>query len=123
AAILTGAVLASVGLAGIGFLASNWATLTLFVATGTLSFAFMDPGLAILISGSVDDGRHGLAFGTKEASIPAATLTAGLAVPLIALTLGWRWALALGTIPLAILAWALPRLGEVRPQIPGGGAA
>lgn len=123
AALLTGAALASIGLAGIGFLAFDWLTLTLFVAIGTIAFAFMDPGLAILISGSVDRNRHGLAFGTKEASIPAATLTAGLAVPLIALTMGWRWALALGLIPLALLAWALPRLGEVRPQIPGGGAA
>lgn len=120
AAIVTGAVLASIGLAGIGLLAADWATLTLFAGIGTLSFAFMDPGLAILISSSVDERRHGLAFGTKEASIPAATLTAGLAVPFIALTLGWRWALALGVIPLAILTVALPRVNQARPRIAGG---
>src|SRR5690606_12805542 len=58
AALLTGAALASIGLAGIGFLAFDWLTLTLFVAIGTIAFAFMDPGLAILISGSVDRNRH-----------------------------------------------------------------
>src|SRR5690606_11387157 len=48
--------------------------------------------------------RQGLAFGVKEASIPAATLAAGIAVPTIALTVGWRWAFAIGLIPwLAIL--------------------
>lgn len=35
--------------------------------------------------------RQGLAFGIKQAAIPVSTLLAGLAVPLIALTVGWRW--------------------------------
>ena len=40
--------------------------------------------------------RLGLSFGIKQAAIPVATLLAGLAVPAIALTVGWRWAYVIG---------------------------
>jgi MFS family permease len=39
--------------------------------------------------------RQGLSFGVKQAAIPVSTLLAGLAVPAVALTLGWRWAFVL----------------------------
>jgi MFS family permease len=39
--------------------------------------------------------RQGLSFGVKQAAIPASTLLAGLAVPAVALTVGWRWAFVL----------------------------
>lgn len=109
--VLVGAALSSTALAGIALAARSWTALALFLALAGLSFAFVDPGLAILITGSVTPRSHGLAFGIKEASIPAATLAAGLAVPSVALTLGWRWAFAMGAIPLAILLTLLPRLG------------
>jgi len=38
--------------------------------------------------------RQGLAFGIKQAAVPAATLLAGLALPALGLTLGWRAAFA-----------------------------
>jgi predicted MFS family arabinose efflux permease len=110
--VLVGAALSSTALAGIAFAAHSWGSLALFLAVAGLSFAFVDPGLAILITSSVTSRSHGLAFGIKEASIPAATLAAGLAVPSIALTLGWRWAFAVGLIPLTILLALLPRLGS-----------
>ncbi len=40
--------------------------------------------------------RLGLSFGIKQAAIPVATLLAGLAVPAVALTVGWRWAYVIG---------------------------
>lgn len=51
--------------------------------------------------------RQGLAFGVKQSAVPLATLLAGLALPLVGLTLGWRFAftgaavLALGYVGLA----------------------
>ena len=39
--------------------------------------------------------RQGLSFGLKQAAIPMATLLAGVSVPALALTLGWRWAFGL----------------------------
>ncbi|WP_142060003.1 MFS transporter [Pseudonocardia kunmingensis] len=58
--------------------------------------------------------RLGLSFGLKQAAIPIATLLSGVAVPGIALTVGWRWAyviaacLALAALPLT------PRGGSTR---------
>jgi predicted MFS family arabinose efflux permease len=57
--------------------------------------------------------HHGLAFGAKQSAIPLATLLAGAAVPVIALTVGWRWAFGLAAIP----AFAALRL--VPPDPPG----
>ena len=36
--------------------------------------------------------RLGLALAVKQSGMPAASMLSGLAVPVIALTLGWRWA-------------------------------
>jgi MFS family permease len=40
----------------------------------------------------VPPGRQALSFGIKQSAIPTATLLAGISVPAVALTLGWRWA-------------------------------
>lgn len=120
AAVLAGAVLSSVALAGIAGLARGWLLLAMFLAVAGLSFSLMDPGLAILIARTIPPERHGLAFGIKEASIPAATLAAGLAVPTIALTYGWRWAFLLGLVPLSGLLMLLPRIqlrGTIQPSV------
>lgn len=45
--------------------------------------------------------RQGLSFGVKQAAIPAATLLAGVSVPAIALTLGWRWAFGIVAVAAA----------------------
>ncbi len=124
-AIYLGMTMSSVALLGLGLFTSNWGTLVVFLALGGTSIAFTDPGLAILISRNIPVPRQGLAFGIKEASIPAATLVAGLAVPTIALTVGWRWSFLLGLVPLTLILVLLPRIhvGEAPPVItrPGGG--
>ena len=50
--------------------------------------------------------RQGLSFGVKQAAIPVSTLLAGVAVPTVALTLGWRWAFGLAAV-LALAALPL----------------
>lgn len=49
-----------------------------------------------LIARAVVTHRHGLAYGTKQAAIPLATVVAGVAVPVIAIPWGWRLAFAAG---------------------------
>ncbi|MFO7292609.1 MAG: MFS transporter [Actinomycetes bacterium] len=114
AAVACGATLASLSLAGTALFAHSWETLLGFLILGGLSFAFLDPGLAIIINSNVDPGRQGVAFGVKEASIPASTLLAGLAVPVIALEHGWRWAFLLGALPLAAVVAGLRLVGQTR---------
>ncbi len=119
--LYTGASLAVIALLGIGLVADSWGTLVLFLVVTGLAVAVTDPGLAILVGRAIRPHRQGLAFGIKEASIPAATLAAGLAVPAIALTIGWRWAFGIGVVPLLIVVFLLPRVvRESEPQTPTG---
>ncbi|WP_410810296.1 MFS transporter [Micromonospora sp. 067-2] len=53
--------------------------------------------------------RQGLSFGVKQAAIPVSTLLAGVAVPTIALTAGWRWAFVAAA---AAALTALPSVGR-----------
>ncbi len=61
--------------------------------------------------------RQGIAFGLNLASVPAAILIAGAAVPLVGETLGWRWAIGgAGVLGLFVSAAALLSVGrEGRP--------
>jgi MFS family permease len=108
--LVTGAALSVLASLGIGLLADTWGLLVLFLIVTGLGIAVTDPGLAILVGRAIRPERQGLAFGIKEASIPAATLAAGLAVPLIALTVGWRWAFAIGLLPLLVVVVLLPHV-------------
>lgn len=114
-ALFSGALLSSLSLIALGTLVDGWGTLVGALCLSGFAVAVTDPGLAILVGKIVPPDRQGLAFGVKEASIPASTLVAGLAVPWIALTVGWQWAFVLGLIPLSALMLLLP--GTVTPQV------
>jgi len=64
--------------------------LALLVA-GT-SNALTQPAANLLLVRHVPDGRLGLAMALKQAGMPIASLLGGVAVPVLALTVGWRWA-------------------------------
>ena len=53
--------------------------------------------------------RPALMFGVRQAAIPVATLLAGASVPLVSLTVGWRWAFALGAAFAFCIAVFVPR--------------
>ncbi len=124
--ILVGAGWATASAAGIALVATSWAGLAATLALAGLGFAFMDPGLALLVQARVPHDRQGFALGTKEAAVPASTLLAGLAVPAMALTVGWRWAFALVVPVLAVLLGLLAAerraAGPSSPASRGGGA-
>ena len=112
-ALYLGSALSAAALIGLGGFTDSWGLLVVFLAVAGLAVAITDPGLAILVNSSVSRDKHGLAFGLKEASIPAATLAAGAAVPVIALTVGWRWAFAVGALPLLVVLLLLSRIEPV----------
>lgn len=109
-ALYLGSSLSGISLLGLGMFTDGWGLLVAFLAIAGLAVAITDPGLAILVNSSIPDEKHGLAFGLKEASIPAATLAAGAAVPAIALTVGWRWGFALGAVPFLVVIALLVRM-------------
>lgn len=53
-----------------------------------------------LLGQSVDPERLGFAMAVKQSGMPSASLLGGLAVPVIALTVGWQW----GYVAAAVLA-------------------
>lgn len=62
---------------------------------GGLSNSLAAASTTLLIAETVPLQRRGIAFGIRQSSIPVAVALAGLAVPVLALTLGWRWAFGL----------------------------
>lgn len=100
------ATLAALSLSGVA-LAPTYAVLVVALVVGGAANAMAQPAANLSISRTVRPGRLGFAFGVKQSAIPAATLLGGLAVPGIALVLGWRWAFALGAVmAVGIAAWA-----------------
>lgn len=65
----------------------------------------------LTLARSMPQRRMGLSFGVKQASVPLATLLAGLAVPALALTVGWRWSYV-GAAALALAAFAAAPTGS-----------
>jgi len=86
----------AVALLGVALFAGSWAGLVACLVLGGLANAVAHPAAHLSLAREVPAGRQGFSFGIKQAAIPAATLLAGLAVPIIAVTLGWRWAFAGG---------------------------
>jgi MFS family permease len=78
-----------------GALAESLAALLALLALAGLSNAVSQPAINLFMADQVPLERQGLAFGIKQAAIPAAVLVSGLALPLVALPLGWRTAFVL----------------------------
>ena len=77
---------------GLAALARSMPVLLAFLAVGGSANALAQPAANLLLARDLPVHRQGLGFAIKQASIPIATLLSGLAVPAIALTVGWRWA-------------------------------
>lgn len=92
----------------------------LFLIAG-LGNAVAQPAANLAIIRGVPPGRQGFAFGVKQAAVPAGSILAGIAVPLIGLTIGWRWAFIASAALILIVATSAPwrRRGPIGPS---GGA-
>jgi len=102
----------SLAIAGV---VSTWWQLGIALFVAGSAVGLVDTGAARAFGDAVPEGRHGLAFGTKEASVPAASLLAGLSVPVLADRAGWRTAFVVGAA-LAPIVWAaVPRLDATPP--------
>ncbi len=87
----------------------SWATLLPAMMVAGASSAAMQPAANVFLARRIPAARQGFAFGFKQSAVPASTLLAGLAVPVVALTVGWRWAfVAAGALALVVAA-TLPR--------------
>lgn len=88
-------------------LAQSALAVTALLIVGGLANAFGGPAVAALLRREVAVHRQGLAFGAQQSGGTRGSLLAGLALPLIAIPFGWRWAfLAVAVLALAAAALA-----------------
>lgn len=87
-----GILLSAGSLLAVAALARSYPVLVVLLAISAAANALGQLASNAALAAQVPADRQGLSFGLKQAAIPISTLLAGLAVPAIALTAGWRWA-------------------------------
>jgi MFS family permease len=107
--IVLTAVLSGGALLGIAGLATSWASLVALLVVAGIGNAFAQPSANLLLARGVPIARQGFFFGVKQAAVPITTLLAGISVPLIGLTIGWRWAFVIVTLGSLLLPFISPR--------------
>ena len=108
------ALASGIALAGIA-LAPSLALLSLWLIVAGVANGLGQPAANGLLVGTVPHRRRALAFAIKQSAIPLATLLGGLAVPTLALTVGWRWAFVAASI--VALAAAIRGHGGTKPPV------
>jgi MFS family permease len=101
-----------------GLLAAACATIALRVDSAVaLTFALVvagvgnsitSPAASALLHRNVEGGRHGFAFSAQQSGGPLTALLAGLALPVVAMPLGWRWAFGIAALLAVAVAVAMP---------------
>lgn len=102
-ALALGASSSGLVLAGLATTGSYGALLRWMAAAGVAT-SLSQLGANLKLAGAVPAARQGLAFGIKQAAIPGATLVAGVTVPTIALTIGWRWVFVVTAVMSLVVA-------------------
>lgn len=87
--LIAGASFSAFSLLSVALAPAYWAVL-LGMLVGGAANAITQPAVGSLLSRRTPSGRLGLAFGVKQASIPASTLLGGILVPTLAVAVGWR---------------------------------
>jgi MFS family permease len=110
-AAMLSCVLVGTCMAGLALVTLSLPIMITLLVVGGFGHAFAMPATNLALAREVSRERQALAFGIKQTSNPLAGLIAGASLPLVALTIGWRWAFGLAVL--------LPLLGIL--LTPGGG--
>jgi MFS family permease len=92
-------------------LATDLTSLSACLFLGGVCNALCQPAANLYVTRTISPTRRGLALALKQSAIPAATLVGGLAVPLVALTIGWRWSFVLCALGAGATAALVPQVG------------
>ena len=109
AAMRLGGAIAGVTCAAIALLVDSATPLVALLGVGGLSIACATPAVNTLILRSIPEGRKALAFGLAQSSLPGGLLLAGLGVPALSETLGWRVVFAAAALLALVAAIGAPR--------------
>lgn len=105
-AVRVGAAATAVSTIAVATLADSAAVVVSLLLVGGIGNAMAGPAVSALLQREVAGHRHGVAFGAQQAGAPIGSVLAGLALPAVAIPIGWRWAFA-GTAAIAIAAAAV----------------
>lgn len=117
---IVGISISAVSLAILATLTTTYAWLVIGLAVGGIGLALASPSSNLAIVHEVPAQSQGQAFGIKQSAMPAVALLGGLSVPLIAVTLGWRWVFALSLLlfPIMLLITTPSALRQHRSRRP-----
>lgn len=101
-------------LLGIATLADELWHLVALLAVGGLVNSVGEPSSNLVLARGVTQ-RQAMMFGIKQMAMPIAALLAGASVPLVGLTVGWRWTFVIGAVLAVAAAW-LVSADLARPQ-------
>ncbi|GAA4935364.1 cyanate permease [Actinomycetospora succinea] len=91
-----GLVGASIAMLLTAVLGQSFTAVVVLVLVGAWTNVMGQLATNLTLARAMPAERLGLSFGVKQACVPLATLLAGLAVPAVGLTIGWRWAYVIG---------------------------
>jgi MFS family permease len=98
-----GASLTALACLAVAALANSAAGLIALLALAGVANAMASPAVSAALRYEIAPPRQGLAFGSQQAGASIGALLAGLALPAVAIPLGWRWAYV-GVAALALAA-------------------
>ncbi|WP_298208440.1 MFS transporter [Ferrimicrobium sp.] len=105
---------AAIGLLVIAGLGDSFIIILAALVLAGAANGAMQPAVNLYLTSRVSLTRQGFAFGVKQAAIPVSTLLAGIAVPLVAITFGWRYAYLGAAVIAFIVTVLLPKPQEIR---------
>lgn len=108
-AIRLAALLTGVAALGIVTSARTLAGLVVWLLVGAMGRSLCQPAVNRLIVQRVPVARQGAAFGVKQSGGPSASMLAGLSVPILAATLGWRAAFVATAVFAGLIILAVGR--------------
>ena len=103
------------GYLAVAVLARSFPTFLISMAVAGAGLTLAGPAAKVLVAQHVSAGRHGVAFAVHMSAIPLAPLLAGLTVPLVGGTSGWRWAFVGGAV-LSVVGILMLPTGKRAPE-------
>jgi len=100
----------ALGMLVIVVLGNSWGMVTFGLLITAFGMSVGTPAANLALARRVRASRRGFAFGLKQASAPAGSMLAGLSVPLIAITFGWRAALVFGIVISLVVMVLVPNV-------------
>jgi MFS family permease len=106
----------AVALVGLGSATRSWPGFCSWLVAAGAGSGLCQPASNQVVADTVPETRQGLAFGVKQAAIPAAGLVSAAALPTLAVTLGWRSAFTV--LGAAALIYSLVGFNGIRHELP-----